>query len=676
MVTLSEIEKYLVLFKDILFYLPGEYKITFYAKSNEIIIPIGVVLNGEIHTTNKDSYSIDEINTPDGKERVSLGDVGIFLDLDKEIFVYQVYLYIEIERVLLTEAEDGDASLENAERKIYVGKILLSKRKTLFRFNASEEPGVVIKYNGTIHFYTDLNVESIKVIVGCIKYTLSRIFEKQTEDIVSPVPFEEEGNNLIMQKPQLNTIAEEIKDKNKEEVLMTNEREVQHEDLVIPSTNFEHKVEVPIHRIILHKEDLLNIDSEFSEVYHHDEVIAPKKPVTPTILEPPLLLKKKTHTIAHTGIDFPDVNSIKQLLPKYHSLKHNDHRTSVVSHVPIKEPDHLSTPKVVDILHAFTPERLSLSPQTKESLDSHVLAVLDYQAKELDRYRNVIQKMGNDIMNLRQEISDLEDSKSQILNKLYYAGEGVGDGSDNEVVLQRRFAAQVVEKDNLQDRVHNLQNDMIKKNEIEVSYYQLQKAHETQQKFVQDCQGKMEKYAFLQETIKKQEQVIEKLEERMNAMQVNTMQGINLSPKRKAPNDPAVNKNQILGNISANRNEVVNVGVSQKMNQIYFDNSNPCTGCKQVHNQFEPSSIDERISMMQKIQQSELKIQTLEEQLQKNAIDWVKERSNLQNGFSNSYSYNSNNHNNSYLSNNNNNFGQYQLTQFPQRWSSSWNAQQ
>lgn len=52
-----------------------------------------------------------------------------------------------------------------------------------------------------------------------------------------------------------------------------------------------------------------------------------------------------------------------------------------------------------------------------------MVAVLDYQSKELDRYRGVIQRMGGDIVELRTQLSQLRESKDELTMKLYYAGD-------------------------------------------------------------------------------------------------------------------------------------------------------------------------------------------------------------------------------------------------------------
>ena len=58
-----------------------------------------------------------------------------------------------------------------------------------------------------------------------------------------------------------------------------------------------------------------------------------------------------------------------------------------------------------------------------------------------------------------------------------------GDGVDVELVqLRRGLAAERELKNDLQKRVHTLQNQLIKKNETETSFVELQAAHKTQQK--------------------------------------------------------------------------------------------------------------------------------------------------------------------------------------------------
>ncbi|XP_057311534.1 uncharacterized protein LOC130649294 isoform X3 [Hydractinia symbiolongicarpus] len=289
-------------------------------------------------------------------------------------------------------------------------------------------------------------------------------------------------------------------------------------------------------------------------------------------------------------IDFPAVDAIKLILPKFHALtEETSTETPVKAHVPIHEPQKAMSSQVAT-RDSLLPVELSVAE--RGNLDSHVIAVLDYQTKELDRYRNVIQTMGQDVIELRRKILKLQHEKSQLATKLYYAGDGVvsENGDDLEVIvpLKRRLAAENEEKNTLQERVYKLQNEIIKKNDIEASYLQLQEAHEIQQERMQQLQSKLSKYKLLQSTCQSQEKVIEELEKRL----ASTADNKSLPSKSKGTR-------------------------KSNLKSVAYEKEN---------NALRVFQIDEKLRLIEKLEQAEGTITALEEQLHINAKHWARDR--------------------------------------------------
>ncbi len=61
---------------------------------------------------------------------------------------------------------------------------------------------------------------------------------------------------------------------------------------------------------------------------------------------------------------------------------------------------------------------LDPSKFNRDDLDKNLLHLLDYQMKELEKYRAAVHKMGQDILTLRQTIRDLEAHNSQLRRDL------------------------------------------------------------------------------------------------------------------------------------------------------------------------------------------------------------------------------------------------------------------
>ncbi|XP_065415798.1 coiled-coil domain-containing protein 33 isoform X12 [Chrysemys picta bellii] len=149
---------------------------------------------------------------------------------------------------------------------------------------------------------------------------------------------------------------------------------------------------------------------------------------------------------------------------------------------------------------------------------------LDQQ--ELDNYRTAMKKMADDIQSLRRHVASLEAENSTLRCNLSMHEE-VGrtllndvdvdvmtkvEIVDRIVALKHKLAAGTVEMSRMKDRVQQLQNELIRKNDREKDLVMLQRAHQQQQTVLRKYHEKITKMKALEDTVRQQERVIEKME--------------------------------------------------------------------------------------------------------------------------------------------------------------------
>jgi mTERF domain-containing protein len=112
--------------------------------------------------------------------------------------------------------------------------------------------------------------------------------------------------------------------------------------------------------------------------------------------------------------------------------------------------------------------------------------LLDYQTRELQRYRDAMRKLGQDVLGLRQQVRNLEAENARLrreLNQSTDADSGssyrrvdsrpVEEWTKGELAnrysnLKVRFDRQTDELRDYRDRIQKLQNDLLRKNDLEI----------------------------------------------------------------------------------------------------------------------------------------------------------------------------------------------------------------
>ncbi|XP_037601457.1 coiled-coil domain-containing protein 33-like isoform X3 [Cebus imitator] len=136
--------------------------------------------------------------------------------------------------------------------------------------------------------------------------------------------------------------------------------------------------------------------------------------------------------------------------------------------------------------------------------------------KDMNYYRQAMQRMAEDILSLRRQASILE-RENRILRSHLAQQEEDGQGKASEarhtVSVKQKLLLSELDMKKLRDRVQHLQNELIRKNDQEKELLLLYQAQQPQAALLKQYQGKVQKMKALEETVWHQEKVIEKMEQ-------------------------------------------------------------------------------------------------------------------------------------------------------------------
>ncbi|XP_030901811.2 coiled-coil domain-containing protein 33 [Melopsittacus undulatus] len=150
----------------------------------------------------------------------------------------------------------------------------------------------------------------------------------------------------------------------------------------------------------------------------------------------------------------------------------------------------------------------------------------DHLEPEASSYRLALERMAGDVLSLRQQVTSLEVENGHLRRSLAswdeLGQELLTDGDtdvmtreellDRMATLRHQLVASTAEMRRLKDRVQQLQNELIRKNDREKELVLLQRAHQQQQTALRRCQEKVAKVKGLEEAVRQQEKVMKVME--------------------------------------------------------------------------------------------------------------------------------------------------------------------
>ncbi|XP_064634936.1 coiled-coil domain-containing protein 33-like isoform X3 [Lineus longissimus] len=245
-------------------------------------------------------------------------------------------------------------------------------------------------------------------------------------------------------------------------------------------------------------------------------------------------------------------------------------------------------------------------------LDKQQFNLLDHQMNELDRYRLAVQKMGQDILSLREQVRDSEMTNSTLKREVLRYNDATKyflDSSDMDgltkaelaaryISLKQTLSSQTTELAHYKERTQKLQNELIKKNDKEKEYIRLSQAHKAQQDLLHRLQDKQQRESKMKEAFKKQEQVIEKMEKMLSEQQ----KGKEKDPTKDAAYQALLAENRRL------------------RDNLKEERADARRG---------PDDEDEKLELYQQLDKAQGRIMGLEKQLADNARKWGKEKNEL-----------------------------------------------
>ncbi|XP_069898805.1 coiled-coil domain-containing protein 33 isoform X3 [Dipodomys merriami] len=157
------------------------------------------------------------------------------------------------------------------------------------------------------------------------------------------------------------------------------------------------------------------------------------------------------------------------------------------------------------------------SPSAIQELEEEPQVLELPQDTEMNNYRRAMQKMAEDILSLRRQVGILQ-SENRMLRGQVAPPEAEEESSPEEA--EEALAASMKQKlllseqdlRKLRDKVQHLQNELIRKNDREKELLHLCQAQLPQAALLRHYQDKMQKVKGLEDTVRHQEKVIEKME--------------------------------------------------------------------------------------------------------------------------------------------------------------------
>ncbi|XP_059392088.1 coiled-coil domain-containing protein 33 [Carassius carassius] len=326
--------------------------------------------------------------------------------------------------------------------------------------------------------------------------------------------------------------------------------------------------------------------------------------------------------------DLPSHEALSKILLEYLQLLKKPQTQTRTESVPLKK----SKSQLNRTFDVQSPLKSPPMPDFED--DPHAGEVTEHQTKELENYRVAMHKMADDILALRSQVSTLESEKSQLRRDLS-RHQDLLDDTDTDVMTTSEMADRIASlKFKLssesskaaaqKDRLQQLQNELIRKNDIEKEFVQLQRAHQQQQAVLKKYQARSGKISALEDTVRQQEKVIEKMEKTLDA-KLKERNKENSEKKKfavKHKDAEELKRREIESVLAAE-----NARLREELHRMR--NLPPAVILQQPVQTHQPFSDSEKLELSTQLARAEGRIQTLEQQLKENSRQWGKEKQEM-----------------------------------------------
>ncbi|XP_029808605.1 coiled-coil domain-containing protein 33 isoform X3 [Suricata suricatta] len=277
-------------------------------------------------------------------------------------------------------------------------------------------------------------------------------------------------------------------------------------------------------------------------------------------------------------------------------------------------------------------------------------------------YRRAMQKMAEDILSLRKQISVLE-AENYILRSQLAQGEAEEEQDDankaqNLVLMKQKLLLCELDVKKLRDKVQHLQNELIRKNDREKELLLLHQAQWPQAALLKQYQHKLQKMKLLEETVRHQEKVIEKMErvledklwDRKEPLFTRLQGKPNVGPARE--NLPVdlysvllAENSRLRAELDKNRHQAAPIilqqqalpvdpkelGAGRDLAERFQETDGPghSTGTETLPVQDLLGNTSDKFNLLAKLERAQSRILSLESQLEDSARRWGREKQDL-----------------------------------------------
>ncbi|XP_031199302.1 coiled-coil domain-containing protein 33 isoform X7 [Mastomys coucha] len=287
-------------------------------------------------------------------------------------------------------------------------------------------------------------------------------------------------------------------------------------------------------------------------------------------------------------------------------------------------------PKILDKNLGAIHESLSMS-----SLDSSQgTEELQPRDVEMNNYRRAMQKMAEDILALRKQANILEEENSMLRSHLTQQSIEEQSRAEEEslaVSLKQKLLLNELDMKKLRDRVQHLQNELIRKNDREKELLLLSQAQQPQAAQLRRYQDKLQKMKALEDTVRHQEKVIEKMEQ---ILEERLCERKEPAPSNRLQGKPTMASGIPMGPVG----ETLAVDL---YSMLLAENTRLRTELEKNRQQSAPiilqqqalpdflGGTSDKFNLLAKLEQAQSRILSLESQLEDSARHWAREKQNL-----------------------------------------------